>query len=448
MLSSFYGDCGLRLEWLCSDEAVVSHNLTHLQKVASEYCKQFNAFCKLFTIKRYHLTDEKEYYFVVSLRQIPEDLSVKQLYVRNNRSTVLFYTDYYIIKLSRDADILTLLNYAHSYCKTADFLKNIFKEFNTPLPKVICGDEITGLKEYNAGRINLNLPPEARATYEKALIKYFKQERTKSKYAQKWRAFSRTDKFDRKASTLKMFWDFYHRNSSIVSLNLLMENNDHLFTTTINEHEYKRFKKEIKLLDPNILYSISKIEVENGGFIKMNKNKPIRKFKNGPFGRLVTYEAYCEAMEKKFVSEGYDALMDLNPAYYETRQLTYRAIDEPFVAQVLNRIRFAYAKSASLNKVQLPGTDLVCFIDMPTDNMMNFVSLAIANNVPYHIDFIGRFSCPNFEKLCIAYNPMDHNMMRGILDRMVTEKYEFDKIETSLTNNKGVKRVHRRSIQN
>lgn len=435
MLGDFCGKYGFRLSWLDSTNKVDVKRIEDLKQYVADLCSSYRVNCRIFSRRKTYGMPELEYYIVFSIHSISDDLKFKQLYIRNQRSEWLFYTDYHIVKFTEHDDFLSLLNSAHSYCKTVDFLRNIFKEYKTPLPKVIHGTEITGLKEYNLGKLNGNLPENARATYDRGLEKFFKQERTRSKYLQKWRAFSRTDKYDRKASTVKMFWDFYHRDEQFVSLDLLRESNSHLKTIVINEHEFKKFKKELPQRDSGVLCSVTKVEIENGGFAKRNRRKPVGKMKSGPFGRLVTYEDYCKVVEQKFVSEGYDAIMDLAPTLYETRQLTYKEIDEPIIASILNAIRFAYAKSSILNKVVLPGTDLVYIIDIPVDLMMNFVSLATANKIEYHIDFIGRFSTPNFEKLCIAYNPMHYDMMCSISERLIEEKFEYDKISTNLLEN-------------
>lgn len=403
-----------------------------LQAYYSEVSKPYGVQCKVFTRNKYVYSDKKDRYVVFSPHKIPDDLNVKQIYVRNERSNMLFYTDYHVVKIDEDTSMLGLVASATNFCKTVEFLKKIFAEFKTPLPKVIRGDEIGGLKEFNQGRKNKDLPPEGRADFQKGLQKFFKQENSRSKYAQKWRAFSRTDKYDRKASFWKMFRDFYRRDSQIVDLNLLHETNDDLNSTLINEHEFVKFKEEMKRLHPDVLYSVSEVEVQNEGFdVKRNKNKPIDKIKRGPSGKLVTFQAYCEECEKRFATEGYPAILDLTPAYYETRQLYYKEIDEPFVASVLNSIRFAYAKSNNLQRVQVPGTDIVSYIDMPVDDMMNFVSLAKANNVSFHLDFSGRFGKANFEKLRVVYSPMQDEMMHSIVERLIKEKCEFDHIQVA-----------------
>ena len=413
------------------DDQVKVIDFEELQNYFGALCQSYGVTCKIFEVSKCYHTDETDRYIVFSIYEIPDHLDVKEIYIRNERTISLFYTDYHVEKVDANSDLLSVLASTHSYCKTADFLKRLFAEFEAPLPKVIHGDEITGLKEYNHGRNNPALSSEGKMDFRKGLQKFFEQETTKSKYKQKWRAFSRTDKYNRKSSYLKMFLDFYRRDDPIVPLELLWESNDHIRATLINEHEFVVFRKEIKQLHPDVIFSVSKIEVENGGFDKRrNKHKPVSKIKDGPFGKMITYKAYCEELEKRFVEEGYEGVLNLVPVYYETRQLYYREIDEPIIAGVLNSIRFAYAKSASFHKVYDSIHNMVSMIDVPVDDMMNFVSLASANHIPYHIDFIGRFGPPNFERLSIAYPTRDSHMMGLILERLVNEKFQYDRIET------------------
>ena len=404
-----------------------------LEATYNKECRPYGVSCKAFSLSKYVYSNEKDTYLVFGSFGVPDYLNVKDIYIRNQRSNALFYTDYYVIKLDEDASPLGMVDKAVSFCKTVEFLKKLFSEFQTRLPTVIRGDEIGGLKEFNLGRNNPSLSPVARAKFQRSLKKFFKQERTRSKYLQKWRAFSRTDQFDRKASVFKMFRDFYNRNSQITELELLHETNDDLKTTLINEHEFIRFKEDMRRLYPDVLYAVSELEVQNEGFdAKNDRNKPVSKIKSGPFGKLVTYEAYCEEREKKFATKGYESIMELNPAYYETRQLTYKEIDEPFVASVLNTIRFAYAKSDELHVVKNPNIDAFSYIDLPVGDMMNFVSLAKANHVPFYLDCFGKFGKPGMDSIRIIYSPTKDKMMGDIVRRMVDEKFQLSHIRTSL----------------
>lgn len=415
-----------------SDKRLTSDR-NELEAYCNDACKGYGVSCRVFSKNKYVFSDVKEQYLVFGVNGVPEHLNVKDIYVRNERSNVLFYPDYHVIKIDENVSALGLVEDAVSYCKTVEFLKKLYAEHGLPLPKVLRGDEIGGLKEYNSIRNNKSLSSEVRAKAEKGLKKFFKQEKTKSKYLQSWRNFSRTDKFDRKASRLKMFSDFSKRNSQITTVDLLHETNDDLKTTVINEHEFVKFKETMQQLYPEVLYAVSKVEVQNEGFdVKANQNTPVHKMKSGPLGKLVTYEAFCEEREKRFATEGYAAINDLNPAYYETRQLTYKEIDEPFVASVLNSIRFAYAKSDCLQNVKIQDVDMFSFIDVPVEDMMNFVSLAKANKVPFYLDCFGKFGKANFETLRIVYNPLQDDIMKSIVSRMIDEKFKLSHIVTSL----------------
>lgn len=414
-------------------EGIIMSGKNNLENYYNEVCKSYGVSCKVLTKNKYTFSNKQEHYLTFGVNGVPEDLNVKDIYVRNERTNALFYPDYFVVKLDEDTDKLSVVEAAVSYCKTVEFLKKIYSEHGLPLPSKIRGDEIHGLKEYNSGRNNPALSIDARADFNRGIKKFFKQEKTRSKFLRKWRDFLRTDKFDRKASQLKMFVDFLKRDSQVASLDLLHETNTDLNTTIINEHEYQRFKEDIKKLYPEVLYAISDIEVQNEGFdVKHNKNKPIHKIKPGPFGKLVTYQAFCEECEKSFAATGYETIKDLNPAYYETRKLTYKEIDEPFIASVLNSIRFAYAKSDSLQTVSIPGINVVSYIDVPVQDMMNFVSLAKANKVPFYLDCFGKFGMPNLEKIRVVYSSSKDNIMDGIVSRMINEKFDLSHIPTSL----------------
>ena len=412
---------------------LTSAEVNKLERYYTNVCKSYGVTCKVLTRPKHAFSSKEESFLVFGINGVPEHLDVKEIYIRNERSNSLFYTDYFVVKIDEDTSVLGLVDAAVSYCKTVKFLKDLYAEHKTPLTRVIRGDEIGGLKEHNIGRKNKRLSPEQRAKFNAGIKKFFKQENTKIKYFQKWRAFSRSDKFDRKALVWKMFFDFHKRNSQITELALLHETNDDLKTTVINEHEFRKFKEIMQREHPDVLYAVSEREIQNEGFnIKRDKRKPIHKIKAGPIGKLITYEAYCAVVEKRFAAEGYDGIKDLNPAYYETRQLTYKEIDEPYVAGVLNSIRFAYAKSNSLQSVKIPDVDIVSYVDIPVGDMMNFVSLAKANHVPFYLDFYSKFSNANFETIRVVYSPAKDEMMKSIVKRMVNEKFQLSHISTEL----------------
>lgn len=415
-----------------TDKLVLSEK-NKLESYCNEECKSYGVTCKVFDVSKYVFSEKKEQYMVFGIDGLPDELAIKDIYVRNERSNVLFYPDYLVVKLDENVSPLGLVEAAVSYCRTAKFLKDLYSEYGLPLPEKIRGDEIGGLKEYNSVRKNKALSPKARAIAQKGIKRFFKQEKSRNKYLKKWRDFIRTDKFDRKASRLKMFRDFTKRTSQITTLEVLHETNDDLKTTVINEHEFLKFKEDIARLYPDVLYAVSEVEVQNEGLDKKaNGDLPVSKIKAGPFGKLVTYRAYCEEREKRFANEGYEAIKDLNPVYYETRQLIYKEIDEPFVASILNSIRFAYAKSDSLQEVKTPDIDIVSFIDVPVEDMMNFVSLTKANKVPFYLDCFGKFGKANFETVRVVYNPIKDETMKGIVSRMIDEKFKLSHITTSI----------------
>lgn len=413
-------------------ELIVSE-INEIESYYNNVCKDYGVSCKVIEQNSYAFSDEQDIYLVLSAHDIPTGLDIKDIYIRNERSNVLFYPDYHVVKLDDDTKLLSIVDEAVTYCKTVEFLRKIYSEHGLPLPQVIRGDEIGGLKEYNSGRNNAALDPVSRHRFDKHLKRFFKQEKTRSKYLWKWRNFLRSDKYVRKASTFKMFVEFSKRDEPETTVDQLHTTNDDLKTTVINEHEYKRFKEDIKRLFPDVLYAVSDVDVENEGYVKQNKS--IGEIKSGPFGKLITYEDFCIEREKRFAAEGYEALKDLNPAYFETRQLTYKEIDEPFVASVLNSIRYAYAKSNALNDVKVPGINTVSVLDVPVDDMMNFVSLAKANKLPFYLDCFGKFSKANFETVRAVYRPENDALVDGIVARMINEKFEFSHINTSLEGN-------------
>lgn len=386
-------------------------------------CNTYGVQCKAITQSTGIYSSEKEQYLVLSLNSIPDDINAKELYIRQERSNVLLYTDYFVIRVDEDAYRLGLIDKIISYCQAIEFLQKLYAEYYTPLPQVIGGDEIHGLKDYYLNKRNRFLRPEDRADYAEGLKKFFEQERSKSKYKKKWRDFARSDKYDRHANTFKMIGDFFKRKSQITTIGVLQDSCNTLKTTIINEHEFEKFKKEMQRLHPGVLYAVTDIEVQNEGFdVRRNKRKPVSKIKSGPYGKLITYRAYCEEREKGFATEGFKAIEGLTPAYYESRTLTFKYIDEPIIASVLNPIRFAFTKSDPLSTIAHSRQEDLPYEDIPLNDVMYFVAQAKGLGIPFHFDFDGKFGQPKLDRLRAVYRPEDKDEMEELLRSLANEK--------------------------
>ena len=411
---------------------IMTAEYRQLEDYYNNACSPYEVNCKILSEQKNSFSNQNEQYLVLSIYDTFNNISAKELFVRNERSEELFYTDYFVIKLNDDIGLLEMVDDATAYCKTVKFLKDLYNEFDANLPLRIRGDEIGGLKDFNSGRKNQSLSPKVRKKYQKGLKKFFRQEKTKSKYHQKWRTFMRSDKYDKTASFFEMFKQFHNRQTQVVDISLLQRTHSDLNTTLINEHEFVKFKELLQHLYPDVIYSVSNITEKNEGFDLKYLNRPIDEIPETAYGKCVSYEMYCNEVLRRFASDGYSAVQNLHPSYYETRQLTYREIDEPFIAHALNSVRFAYAKSATLESVKNTHADLVSYVDVPVSDMMNFVSLIRANGIPVHFDFEGRFNVANFEIVRAIYNPENDAKMHDILKRMVVEKMEMSHISTSI----------------
>lgn len=392
-------------------------------------CNTYGVRCKAITQSTGIYSSEKEQYLVLSLDSIPDDINARELYIRQERSNALLYTDYFVIRIDDDAYRLGLIDQIINYCQAIEFLQKLYAEYHTPLPQIIGGDEIHGLKDYYLNKGNRLLRPEDRADYAEGLKKFFEQERSKSKYRKKWIDFSRSDKFDRHAGTFKMIGDFFKRKSQITTINVLQDSCDTLKSAIINEHEFEKFKKELQRLHPEVLYAVTDVEVQNEGFdVRHNKRKPVSKIQPGPYGKLVTYRAYCEEREKGFATEGFKAIEGLTPAYYESRTLTFKHIDESIIASVLNPIRFAYTKSDSLSTIAQSEQEKLPYEDIPLNDVMYFVASAKALGIPFHFDFDGKFGPAKLDRLRAVYRPRDKDQVEALLHRMANEKSQSSHI--------------------
>ena len=125
----------------------------------------------------------------------------------------------------------------------------------------------------------------------------------------------------------------------------------------------------------------------------------------------------------RFAEEGFAALADLRPAYWEFRDVYYKAADEDLVAGVYNRIALSYAKCNPLMDLKERGE--LRLTKIPASDFMNFVSLAKANKLRFYIDNDGDFALPSLDHINVIYNAHQEEKLQGITERMVHDKVEY-----------------------
>ena len=385
-------------------------NIDSLKEQIPLLCQEYHVFGSVVERRSSDTTVDPEYYILVGINEVP-NVDPKKIASRAEQSFLLFYPHCFALKIEEDSNPLMLVKKTMEYCKEAETVKALYNEFRCEIPDVIRVDELYTLVRFDESRHNKKLNGEAKQRFHRSLQRFFKKEKTKSKYKLAWKKHYRSERFDPEASLIKQYWNFLRRNNPEVSLKTLQRSCDNLKLTVMNENEYQYFKKQMKKYHPEISYAASDKCLVDHGMVKLPAGV------NNPFGETVTYDEYFKKREETFAESGFAEIENMNVSRWEFRDITFRAADEAVIASVLNPFRFGYVKDNQLNTVLSFGdTDVV---SIPSGEMMNFYSLAKSYGMPFYIDDHNQFADASLEYVQVVYSQASQPIMDKILNQLV-----------------------------
>lgn len=372
-------------------------------------------------IKTNPYTKTEDVYIIAGLNDLSaESIDPEKIINRSEQNTNLFYPYSFAVKVDNKNSLLVLEELIE-YCKEAEFISTIYKEFNVPLPEKIRFSELYYLKDFNEGRYNDKLPPDMRNKYLIGLQNYFRDESKTSKRYKEWRDYCRSEKYDEKASKTQRLNGYLKKSDPETDLHLLFAANGGVKKVEMQEHEYRKFREFMMDCYPDVTYHVSEKTIVDHGLIDRN-NDDINVAIDTPWGRCVTGQKFAEILEKRFADEGFDPISMYVPSYWEYRNVFYKACDEKAVASAYNSIRLAYAKCDSLQDINDIGDPVL--IDIPLLDFMNFVGLAKEIGLHFYIDNRGAFATPSLEQIHVVYPDTEHRLLDSVLRRMLQHKFE------------------------
>jgi len=345
-------------------------------------------------------------------KSLPESIDPEQVLRKINRTDKLFYPSIWVYDLSSDNDQLRATQELVEYCKKAEFVYQIYSSYNTPVPAVLRTSEVNQLMDAWAVIQHPNANSSVINKAKKDLDAFFKREQSKGQ--SEWMQFFRSDRFPDTGGKLAKLKAYSHRNEQVVEMDQLLEFNHDIQKLEMQEHEYKLFRDLMTKLHPDVTYAVGKKEVVDHGLTE------IKDAETSPFGRSVTAEEYAVIRKERFAEEGWAALSDLKMAYWEFRDVYFKDIDAPLIASVYNKIRLEYAKSDHITELMAHGP--MHLKQITIDDFMNFVSLAKANGLRFHIDNDGVYSIPSLDHVNVIFNESQIDILQGITARMLNEK--------------------------
>ena len=352
----------------------------------------------------------------IESEKLPKEFRPDEIIRNNERNHKLFHPYAWAFDLFENQNDMQAQQDLVDYCKVANFLMHLYGSYNAQIPEKLRNSEINQLIEYCSVLEDPTSDPALVTSCEEAVNWFFKRETSKSQFRQDWLRYYRSEHFPDEKGAIARLSGFFRRNDNKMRVKDLMEVNDSLRKLEMQEHEFKIFDKLMKENHPDVIYAVGDKSVVDHGLINASGS-------NSPFGRAVTGEEFDVIRKEKFAKEGFAALADLRPSYFEFRDVYYKAADEPLVAGIYNRISLCYAKPNALMEMRERGD--LRLTKIPASDFMNFVSLAKANNVRFYIDHDGDFANPSLDEINVIYNGCQENKILGIKNRMVDDKIQF-----------------------
>ncbi len=383
-------------------EIAAYENNMRLFFYAEDVAKKYGIFSKF--VVRPNYSDKPDMYLVFSLDPIEDTVNPVEIINRNKRNTNLFFPESHAVNINAVNPLLAWEEISY-YLSRAEFMCELYREFQVPLPKKIRDDELDALITFYCGRNNPNYDMQTRRDYAAGLREYFKQELSRGKFKKEWQEFYRSELFDKDKSFVKNFIAFLKRKEPETTIDVLLESSSDLKKTYISEHHYEEFRNRIKTEYPDVKYNVSdKIVVDKGVIVDPKTNKAVKT----QYGITVTDKEYDQIRESRFAVDGFKCLDGLNLSRSEGRNLFYKASDENIIASVLNDIRYRWARCHSLDV--LKNRDNIEKIDVPVSQLGNFYVAVQQYGIPIVIDNDVNNN-PTLDVVHVLYNSQDAELL-------------------------------------
>lgn len=369
-----------------------------LFEYAGDAAKEYGLFSKM--VMKPNYSGKPDVYIVFGLEPIADDVNPVEIVNRNDRNTTLFYPESFAVNISKENPLMAWEEIC-TYLTRAEFMCELYDEFQVPLPQKIRVDELSALITFYCGRNNPAYDMDTRKNYAKGLREFFDDENPKSKFMKSWQEFYRSELFDGDKSFISNFIKFLKRREPETSLNVLLESNFELKKVYIPEHQYEQFRRIIKEQYPDVKYNVSDLKVVDKGSIvdPASGERVVTQF-----GKCVTDEEYDAIMEKRFALEGFDCIDGLSVTHYEGRYLFYKACDENIISSVYNNLRLNWVKCLTAEELLKNGK--VEQVEIPFSQIKNFYYGMQQAGIPFAVDNDSDNS-PKLETVRILYNASD-----------------------------------------
>lgn len=411
------------------------HNKPDVRKNISridiaEICRQYGLVGAVVRTKSQQSDKPDKYYIIAGLNDESISADPEEIIRRNSHNKNIFYPESFATQVTNDSVLVSLTDLTN-YCRLTEFAKEMFEDYGVPLPEKLRVDEIEPMIQMHLGVMNPKYDLQLCLSYRKVLAEYFEKEGNKGKFKTRWSDFLRSDYYDPGAGVLKNFVSYLNRDDPQIDMKLLINTQADLKTVNMAAHDFRYFHEVMKKEHPEVTFAVSETLYADDGMV-YNKDGTIAK--DSPWGETVTYEEYCKRREETFVSSGYTKLINVTPSYWEIVPVTYKAVDEPIVAGVLNSSRLRYAGGYRFDELLNRGD--VFNVNVPLREFSNFISLLIRNEIPYCVDNSGYISNPELDVAHVVFNTYNRERVNEVINRLLELNLKYGHVDRIYGNNR------------
>lgn len=259
-----------------------------------QICKQYGMNGNLFF---YSLSKEagKSYarlYIVAGFsEELNGDMLPKWVYpddiLRNQKENEkLFFPNIWVYDMTGESTDVKAIESLVEYLKKAEFIRMIYSQYNTQLPKALRVSEIGQLYRFWNLSKNTALFGKALNKVKKDLSWFFKRERAKG-FRRRWLDYFRTEKFPDNDGPVAKIRGYFKQDEQILPLERLFETNSNINKLEMQEFEYKLFLKRVRMFYPYVSFAVGKVEVVDHGGVGASPET------YSVFGKCVTAEEYA-----------------------------------------------------------------------------------------------------------------------------------------------------------
>lgn len=386
---------------------------SRIRQICNEYGLYGNLFC--YSPSKAAGANFARFYVIAgSSKELESEALPKWLYpdelLRNQQENEkLFITNIWVYDMTGESTDVQAIESLVEYLQKVEFLRLIYTQYNAPFPKVLRFSEISQL--YTFWQWSMTMNGDALKKARNDLEWFFKREKSRG-FRRSWLDYFRTDKFPDSGGPFARILGYIQRNNQVLPLKQLLAVNSNVKKLEMQNYEYKLFAERVKRLYPQLTYSVGKVDIVDHGEVG---NAPET---YAVLGKRVTAEEYARIRKECFAKEGWPALANLQPARWEFQDVYYKECDEALVFAAYYAVTLDYAECNDLSDMY--GDLIVTYV--PHMDFMNFVSLAKANGLKFHIDGLAEYAPATPDFVPVLYSEHQTEKLYGIYSRLTEDK--------------------------